>query len=267
MKAAVVQLNSSENKSRNLEIAKRLVRAAAADGAQLVVLPELFNCLGPLTLVQENAESLDGPTATAMRQLADDLSIYLCAGSICERAEIAKRAYNTSLFFGPDGVLVDVYRKQHLFDVQIPGEIQLSESSVMLPGRENVVSDLPPFRIGFATCYDLRFPELFRNLTEQGATVICLPAAFTYVTGKAHWETLVRARAIENQCYFLAANQVGEHSDKLVSFGHSMIDDPWGSIEANLGDEHNSYAVCAIDFEQVVKVRERLPALLHRRIT
>ena len=265
LRVAVVQFTSNGDKSRNMEFAQRLIERAADDGAELVVLPEMFNCLGPFPVVLENAEPLEGPTATAMGQLARRLGIHLCAGSICEQSADPLRGFNTSLFFGPDGRLLAKYRKIHLFEIDIPGQVQISESSAMKAGDEIVICRAFGRNLGFATCYDLRFPELFRQLAERNTEIICFPSAFTKVTGAAHWRTLVRARAIENQCFMLASNQVGQHGEKLESYGHSMIVDPWGVVIAELTTEEEAIAFAEIDLQQLVKVRTILPALQHRK--
>jgi predicted amidohydrolase len=265
IRAAVVQLNSTADKSRNLEIAQQLVSQAAAAGAELVVLPELFNCLGPFPVILQQAETRDGRTSTLMSQLAKQFGLHLCAGSICERTEDPHRGFNTSIFYGPDGIALAKYRKIHLFDVDLPGQVQICESSAMLAGDQVVTCEAFGRTIGFATCYDLRFPELFRQLSSQNVELICFPSAFTKVTGAAHWHALLRARAIENQCYVLASNQVGKHTKQLESYGHSMIIDPWGNVIAELATESAAIAVAEIDFQQLVKVREILPALLHRK--
>lgn len=265
LRVAVTQLRSNVEKPRNLAIAQRLIEQAARAGAELVVLPELFNCLGPFSAILAGAEPLDGPTATAMGQLAKRLGIHLCAGSICERSDNPARGYNTSIFFGPDGTRLAKYRKIHLFDIDLPGQVQVAEPSVMRSGDEVVTCQALGTTFGFATCYDLRFPELFRHLVAQKAELICFPSAFTRVTGTAHWQILLRARAIENQCFVLASNQVGFHTEKLESYGHSMIIDPWGTVLAELTTEEEAIAVAEIDLQQLVKVRTNLPALQHRK--
>lgn len=263
--AAVVQLNSTLNKEANLDCAVRLTKEAARQGAHVIVLPELFNCLGPLASVVAEAESIPGPTTDRMSGLARELGVVLCAGTICERSGSPTQGFNTCLLFDTDGTLAATYRKIHLFDAEIPDQARIAESAHILPGEQVVVATTSAGRVGLATCYDVRFPELFRRLVESGAEIICLPSAFTKVTGAAHWTTLVCARAIENQCFMLAANQVGYHSAEMVSFGHSLIVDPWGSVlaEATSGE---SKVICAtLTQDRLLTVRQQLPALCHRR--
>src|SRR3954454_9210915 len=236
MRAAAVQLNSNENKERNLAKANELTRAAAADGAQLVVLPEKFNVLGTHEDYERGAETLDGPTITWARETADELGIDLVAGSIVERRDGREKLSNTCVHIGPEGDIRAVYRKIHMFDVVVGG-IEYRESASEEPGEEIVLSELGDGeQVGLTVCYDLRFPELFRILAVRGATVITLPAAFTKVTGAAHWEILVRARAIENQAFVVAADQIGS-ADGKESFGGSTIVDPWGTVLARASDE------------------------------
>jgi predicted amidohydrolase len=262
--AAAIQLHAGLNKTENVANATRSIERAAARGAKLVVLPEYFNCLGPLPEVAAQAEAIPGSTSEAMRQLAARLQIVLVAGSICESASSAGRGRNTSLVFGPQGEQLAVYRKRHLFDVSISPELTFEESHWIEPGKS-----LSHFRgnlgnIGQAICYDLRFPELFRELAEQGMQVLAFPSAFSQTTGEAHWEVLLRARAIENQCYVVAANQYGQHSPQFTSYGHSMIVDPWGRIVAQQ-PSGDGIVLAEIDLELVAQVRRDLPALAHRR--
>src|SRR3954454_12585386 len=234
MRAAAVQLNSNENKQRNLASADQLTRAAAGDGAQFVVLPEKFNLLGTHEHYADGAETLDGPTISWARQTAGELGIDLVAGSIVERREGREKFSNTSVHISPDGDIQAVYRKIHMFDVVV-GDVEYKESASEEPGDEIVLSELGDGEpVGLTVCYDLRFPELFRILAIKGATVISLPAAFTKITGEAHWEVLIRARAIENQVFMVAAGQVGVHPENKESYGDSMIVDPWGEVLARV---------------------------------
>jgi deaminated glutathione amidase len=272
MRVAAIQMNSTGDRPRNRAVAERLVRAAAADGAALVVLPEKWNVLGNLEQLAAGAEPLDGPTITWARELARELRIDLIAGSIVEQrtdlGEGAKHA-NTSVHVGPDGELRAVYRKLHLFDVEVAG-VAYRESDGEDPGEEVVTTTLvgrgaePDIELGMAICYDLRFPELFRILTLRGARVLVLPSAFTYATTRDHWEPLLRARAIENQCFVVAANQIGEHAPGKASGGRSLIADPWGTVLATAPDEEG-YALAELDFARQDAIRAKLPALTHRR--
>jgi deaminated glutathione amidase len=262
--SAAIQLHAGLNKAENLACAARLVEEAAAQGAKLVVLPEYFNCLGPLPDVVAQAESIPGPTSEAMGQLAARLQIVLVAGSICERGDSAGRGRNTSLVFGPHGEQLAVYRKLHLFDISLSPELTFEESHWIVPGEcvSHFSSSLG--NIGQAICYDLRFPELFRQLADSGMQVLAFPSAFSQTTGEAHWEVLLRARAIENQCYVVAANQYGQHSPQFTSYGHSMIVDPWGRILASQATG-NGIVLAEVDLERLSQVRSDLPALKHRR--
>ncbi|MGI9094041.1 MAG: carbon-nitrogen hydrolase family protein, partial [Thermoleophilaceae bacterium] len=231
MRAAAVQLNSTEDKGRNLATAERLVRAAAADGAELVVLPEKFNVLGTHQHYVAGAEPLDGRTIGWACELARELGIDLVAGSIVERREGHDKLGNTSVHVGPDGEMRGVYRKIHMFDVTVAGK-EYRESTSQEAGDEIVTSEAEDARLGLTVCYDLRFPELYRILAIQGARVLIVPAAFTRHTGQAHWDTLLRARAIENQAFVVGADQIGVHPPDNESFGGSQILDPWGKVLA-----------------------------------
>src|SRR3954470_14051480 len=264
MRAAAVQLNSNEDKERNLASADELIRAAAGDGAQLVVLPEKFNVLGTHAHYAEGAETLDGRTITWARETAAELGIDLVAGSIVERREGRDKFSNTCVHVSPEGDIRAVYRKIHMFAVVV-GDIEYKESASEEPGEEIVLSELGDGEaLGLTVCYDLRFPELFRILAIKGATVITLPAAFTKITGQAHWEILIRARAIENQAFMVAAGQVGFHPEDKESFGHSMIVDPWGEVLAQVDGDAPGYCVGELDFTRQAEVREKLPSLANR---
>jgi deaminated glutathione amidase len=263
MRAAAIQLNSTDDKARNLGAADRLTRAAAGDGAELVVLPEKFNVLGTHEDYVREAEELDGPTITWARDTARELGIDLVAGSIVERREGRDKLSNTSVHVGPDGEVRAVYRKIHMFDVVVGGQTY-RESESEEPGDEVVLSETAgAVPLGLTVCYDLRFPELFRILAVKGARILTLPAAFTKVTGQAHWEILVRARAIENQAFVVAAGQTGSHPPDKESFGSSMIVDPWGVVLAR-ADEGEAVVAADLDLARQDEVREQLPSLANR---
>ena len=263
MRAAAIQMNSTGDRPRNRATAERLVRAACADGAQLVVLPEKWNVLGTPEQLAAGAEPLDGPSTSWARELARELRIDLVAGSIVELRADGSRA-NTSVHVGPDGEVKAVYRKLHLFDVEVGGVVY-RESDGEDPGEEIVTTTLGDGTVlGMAVCYDVRFPELFRILTLRGARVLALPSAFTLATTRDHWEVLLRARAIEDQCFVVAANQIGEHMPGKASGGRSLIADPWGTVLATAPDEEG-YALAELDFARQDEIRARLPALAHRR--
>jgi predicted amidohydrolase len=263
MRAAAVQLNSTDDKQRNLASADRLTRQAAAEGADLVVLPEKFNVLGTHDDYVEGAETLDGPTIGWARETARELGMDLVAGSIVERREGRDKLSNTSVHVGPDGEVKAVYRKIHMFDVVVGGQ-EYRESESEEPGDELVTSDSADgVPLGLTVCYDLRFPELYRILAIKGARVLTLPAAFTKVTGEAHWEILLRARAIENQAFVVAADQIGNHPPDKQSFGGSMIVDPWGEVLARAPND-DGVAVADLDLARQDEVREQLPSLANR---
>jgi deaminated glutathione amidase len=262
LRVAAVQLNSTDEKSRNLAAAERLVREAAADGAELVALPEKWNLLAGGEGLVAGAEPLDGPSLGAAREWAATLGIHLLAGSISERAEA--KAFNTSVLIGPEGGDLAVYRKIHMFDVDVGG-VAYRESEHEEPGSEIVVAtagELPD--VGMTVCYDLRFPELFRILAVRGARLIAVPSAFTSTTGRDHWEVLLRARAIENQVFVLAPNQSGKAPPHFDSYGHSSIVDPWGNILAT-APEGECFVAADLDLSAQEEVRESLPSLANRR--
>jgi len=265
MRAAAVQLTATEDTAHNLATADRLVREAAAQGAQLVVLPEKWTVLGSDAAMDAGAEPLDGPALTWARDAALELGIDLLAGSIVERREGHERHGNTSVHVGPDGEVRATYRKVHLFDVEVSGRVY-RESDTDEPGEEIVLSELADGSgLGMSVCYDIRFPELYRVLAVRGARVLAVPAAFTAPTTRAHWEPLVRARAIENQCFVVAANQVGRHPGDYESGGRSLIVDPWGAVLAEAGDRGEAVVVADLDFARQDEVRAKLPLLAHRR--
>lgn len=262
---AAVQMNSGADKARNLETATSWIRRAAALGAKLVGLPENFSWMGPEPERPSAAEPLDGPTLSRMAALARELSITLLAGSVLEAGAPGGRLYNTSALFGPDGTRLGVYRKMHLFDVEIGDGATYRESAAVAPGTEVVVADTPVGRVGLSICYDMRFPELYRAMANRGATLVTVPAAFTVMTGKDHWEVLLRARAIENQCYVLAPAQHGRHSERRQTYGHSMLIDPWGLVVARASDGEG-LALGALNMDLLADIRRKLPALSHRRL-
>ena len=264
MRAAAIQLNSTADKARNVEVAERLVRTAAEAGAGIVVLPEKWNLLGSAEDLAEGAESLEsGPTIAAARGWARDLGIHLVAGSIPERAGAGERLFNTSCAIDPDGELVAVYRKIHMFDVDVGG-VRYRESDTEQPGDEIVAARLGEVEVGLTVCYDLRFPELYRILAVRGARVITVPSAFTSTTGRAHWEILLRARAIENQAFVIAPNQSGEAPPNYDSYGNSMIVDPWGVVLARAADGEGVIDA-ELDLARQDEVRDSLPSLANRQ--
>jgi predicted amidohydrolase len=264
LRAAAIQLNTTDDPARNRAAAERLMREAAGSGARLVVLPEKWNRIDEPARMAAEAEALDGPSLTWARELARELRVDLVAGSIVERAEDGDKPYNTSVHVGPDGEVRAVYRKLHLFDVEVEGTVY-RESDEERPGDEIVVSELADGTgLGLTVCYDLRFPELYRILAVRGARVIAVPSAFTLATTRDHWEVLLRARAIEDQAFVIAPNQVGEHATGNRSGGRSMIVDPWGLVLAQAPDGEAA-VIADLDLARQEDVRARLPSLAHRR--
>jgi deaminated glutathione amidase len=264
LRAAAVQLTATPDKARNLQTADRLVRRAAADGARLVVLPEKWSVLGRGADLRAGAEPLDGPAVTWARDAARELGIDLVAGSVSERVDGEDKLRNTSLHIGPDGEIKAVYRKVHMFDVEVDGTVY-RESEHEEPGDDVALSATADgTALGLTVCYDVRFPELYRILAVRGARIVTIPAAFTVPTTRDHWEVLVRARAIEDQCFVIAANQVGEHVEGLRSGGRSMIVDPWGLILAQAADSE-TVITADLDLDAQDAIRTRLPSLANRR--
>ena len=271
--AACVQLRATTDIAHNLDTTEALVRRAAGMGAKLISTPENTPYLGPQFHKVELAESLDGPVGTRLAKLADELDVHLLVGGMAERrilddgAEDKTRCYNTSVLYGPAGDRLGVYRKMHLFDVDVPGGLTIAESDSVAPGEEVVTVDTALGCIGMSICYDLRFPELYRVMVDRGATIIAVPSAFTLTTGKDHWHCLLRARAIETQSWVIAAAQWGMHDDegKRNSYGHSLIIDPWGAVVADKG-QGVGLCLAEIDLDRVTAVRRSIPVRDHRRL-
>jgi deaminated glutathione amidase len=264
MRAAAVQLESTADMGRNLDAAERLVRAAAADGAELIVLPERLDLRGASDDYQRLAEPLDGRPVSWARELARELGIDLVAGSVAERREGHERVANTSVHAGPDGDLKAVYRKIHMFDVEVGG-VEYRESEHSEPADEIVVSQTANGAgLGLSICYDLRFPELYRILALRGARIVTIPANFTRVTGEAHWEVLIRARAIENQVFAIAPGQGNRPGPEGDSYGNSMIVDPWGEVLARAPRQGATFVAADLDLDRQDEIREKLPSLANR---
>jgi predicted amidohydrolase len=256
---------STPDAPANLARADALVRRAAADGAGLVLLPEKWSCLGTREDLLAGAEPLDGPAISWARAIAAELGIDLVAGSIAERVPGADRNANTSVHVAPDGTVRGTYRKIHMFDVTLDG-IRYEESASEAPGEELVTSATAAgVALGLSVCYDLRFPEVFRILALRGARILLVPSAFTWATTLQHWEVLLRARAIEDQCFVIAANQHSEHVPGMRSGGHSMVVDPWGVVLARAGADADAVVLADLDLEGQDAVRASLPSLANRR--
>lgn len=264
--AAVVQMNSTSNAEANWQQARKLVIQAAERGAQFVATPENTNYLGPHEAKVRRAESLEGKTCQQFSNLARELGIHLLLGSFNEKSEAPGRCFNTSVLFGPDGSQLAVYRKIHLFDVDVSPEVRFSESATVQGGSELVAVETEFGAIGLTVCYDLRFPGLYQRLRDLGSEILTVPSAFTLTTGKDHWHPLLRARAIETQCFVLAPAQYGKHDDEGLreSYGHAMIVDPWGQIVAMVADG-SGVALAEIDRGRLESVRASMPVIDHRR--
>ena len=273
---AAVQMTSGEDVDANLERSRELVREAASAGALVVGLPENFAYLGSrgdhkLAIAEElppvgKDEHRDiGPILGAMRALALKTGVWLLLGGFPEKGRNPDRINNTSVLLDPEGMIAAIYRKMHLFDVDVPGGKRFRESDTVEPGGDVVVAPTPWGGLGLSICYDLRFPELYRAHTARGARLIAVPSAFTLETGKDHWHVLLRARAIENQVYLMAPAQVGAHGPSRRSYGHALVVDPWGVIIAECGDQEG-FALARLDFAYQDEIRAALPCLTHRRL-
>lgn len=263
MRAAVVQMNSGADAAENLDAAERLVRRAAADGAELVVMPEKWNLLGPGDVIRAGAEPLDGPSLSAVGAWARELGVWVLAGSIAELASDEGKPYNTSALVSPEGEIRATYRKLHMFDVDV-GEVAYRESESERAGDDLTLATTGELNLGMTVCYDLRFPELYRILALRSADAFAIPSAFTTATGRAHWDVLVRARAIENAAFVLAANQFGHAPPHYDSFGHSCIVGPWGDVLATV-EAGEGHACAELDLGELARVRASVPALANRR--
>jgi deaminated glutathione amidase len=268
MQVAVIQLSSQDDVTLNLERACLWIDRAADAGAKLVTLPENFAFMGEEARKRELAERLDGafpgPILTALSEAAAARGVWILGGGMPEKSDDPSRPYNTSVLVDPQGTVAATYRKVHLFDVSLPDGTSLRESAATSAGSEPVTAEVLGVRFGLSICYDVRFPELYRRLVEQGARVVTVPSAFTLTTGKDHWHALLRARAIENQVYVLAPAQHGKHPRGRQTYGKSLVVDPWGEVIAQCS-EGDGMALAHLDFEYQDRVRNALPALLHRR--
>jgi len=268
LRVAAVQLQSQDDVAQNLVECARLVECAASAGAKLIVLPENFAYFGAEENKRKLAEPLSdpaGPIQRALGEMARKAGAFLVAGGFPEASADVTRPFNTALVFGPAGVLLESYRKIHLFDVALQDGTVLAESSGTSPGQALVTFDIGRFRVGLSICYDLRFPELYRGLVSRGANVLLVPAAFTVHTGKDHWHALLRARAIESQAYVVAAAQWGKHPRGRTSYGHSLVVDPWGSVIAEASDRVGVVSA-DLDLQYLEQVRAAVPCLEHRRL-
>jgi predicted amidohydrolase len=264
VKICAVQMTSGPSREENVAAAVRMIEAAAAEGADLVALPEYFTYLGPEERYGEVAEALDGPTLTHIGALAARLGVLVHAGSLIEPSPHAGKFFNTSVLIDRDGERHGTYRKMHLFDIDVPGEVADQESAFIKAGEELAVVRLPEFAAGMSICFDLRFPELYRSLAAAGAQVLFVPAAFADATGRVHWKVLLQARAIENHAYVVAAGQQGSASGHPM-WGHTMIVDPWGTVLAEHEADGPGFVTADIDVAEVGRRREQVPVLSVRR--
>jgi deaminated glutathione amidase len=267
MRVALCQMRSGEEVEENLRLAEKLVKEAADGGTDIAALPEMFTYLGSATGRIAAAEPVPGPTTERLAAIARERRIWVLGGSVIESDD--DRVYATSVLLDRDGELVARYRKVHLFDVDLPGQPRFRESSTFTPGDQLVTHDTDAGRIGLSICYDLRFPELYRGLMVMGAEVLFVPAQFQHETGKDHWEVLLRARAIENQCFVVAPGQWGTFGDPEKgrrSYGNSMVVDPWGRVLVRAPDEGDGVWFADLDMAELRRIRQVLPALQHRRL-
>jgi predicted amidohydrolase len=265
IKVAAVQLTSGSDPAANVDSAIELVLDAANQGATYIQLPEYFNYLGPAKGFAAVAETVPGPTTARLAETARARGVTIHIGSMLETSEVAGKCYNTGVVLDPAGQIAATYRKTHLFDIDVPGEVVYRESDVIEPGQQLVVVDVAGFKLGMSICFDLRFPEMYRRLAVNGATVLAIPASFAVPTGIAHWEVLVRARAIENHAFVVAAAQVGTTAEGIATYGHSMIVGPWGEVLAQALAGGRDVLVATLDMAQVARRRSQIAVLDLRR--
>jgi len=263
--AAAVQMSSGSDPASNVESALELIRRAARQGATYIQLPEYFNYLGPVENYEMVAESIPGPTTKRFGALAKEHGVTVQLGSVLEISSTPGKFFNTSVILGHSGHVTATYRKAHLFDIDVPGEVAFKESTAITAGDELVVAACPGFDLGVSVCFDLRFPEMYRALCMKGATILAIPAAFNANTGRAHWEVLVRARAIENHVFVVAAAQVGTTVEGIATFGHSMIVGPWGDVLAESASDGEDVLVATLDLDEVDRRRSQIDVVHLRR--
>lgn len=256
-------MSATDDRDQNLETAERLAAGAAAEGADLIVLPEMFNVFGSADVLAAGAEPLDGPTMQWASSFASKHGAWLVAGSFTEQIEGTEKHHNTSCLFDPDGDRVAEYRKVHLFDNEVPGAAY-RESETVVPGDAIVVTEAAGHKLGMVVCYDIRFPEIFRAETLAGAELVSMPMAFMERTGRDHLDPLMRARAIENEIFVIVADQLGHAGQNIEFFGHSAIIDPWGTVLAR-APERESFVVADLDFAMQAELRGQLPVIKNRR--
>jgi deaminated glutathione amidase len=263
-RVAAVQMTSTEDRERNLGVAEYLARRAVDAGSSLVAFPEHFSFFPGDASIPRSAEMLEGPLTRWLRNLATELGCYLLAGSFLEKIPRSRKTYNTSVLVGPTGEILAAYRKLFLFDTRTAGPGASCESRTTAAGDRPMTVDTPLGKLGLSVCYDLRFPELYRHMALDGARVLLVPSAFTEETGRHHWMPLLRARAIENQCWVVAPAQAGRHHSRRASHGHTAVIDPWGDVVALL-ERGEGVLSAEIDFEKLEKIRESYPCIDHVR--
>jgi deaminated glutathione amidase len=264
MRVGLCQINSQADKEANISRAEELIDEAASRGARLITLPEYVDYLGADEAKDGIAERIPGPTTDRFAAKAKQHNAYILGGSIIEESEMPGKFYNTSTLFNPQGELIATYRKIHLFDIDITGNVSANESNRILPGDQIVTAEVDGHKVGLTICYDLRFPELYRLLALEGAEIMFVPAAFTEFTGKDHWHTLLKARAVENQCFVVAPGQFGPHGEGKKCYGHSLAVDPWGTFLADAPNQEG-VVIAELDFEYLNKIRTQVPSLANRR--
>ncbi|NQY73961.1 MAG: carbon-nitrogen hydrolase family protein [Candidatus Margulisbacteria bacterium] len=265
LSVALVQCDSGPNKEDNLSKAVSFCMEAISKGATFILLPELFNIRSDTISVEQRAENIPGPSLGPLMKLAKEKSVFILAGSLCESSSTPKKCYNTSVLINSNGSISCTYQKIHLFDACV-GETKIMESRTFLPGKQPILSTVQDWKVGLSICYDLRFPELYRHYSRHNAHILTVPASFTTPTGEAHWEVLLKARAIENQCYVLAPNQVGIGARGVPTYGNSMIIDPWGKICARGTGDKEEVILAELEMDVLHQVRNTFPVLSHRQL-
>lgn len=260
MKVAVIQLNSTADKNDNIRRASFFVKEAIKRQAQFILLPEIFNFRGVCSKKHLIAEEIPGESSTPFIQIAKQHKVFILLGSVYERIKNSLKVYNTSVLIGPSGKILKKYRKIHLFQARINQRV-IDETQSFVPGKTPVLTKIKSFKVGLSICYDLRFPEIYRRYSKEGAGVLVVPSCFTQKTGQAHWHTLLKARAIENSCFVLAPNQCGQDHQGMFAFGHSLIINPWGDILAQASADQEEIINADISLEEIKRVRQILPGL------
>ncbi len=266
LKTALIQLASGPDKAANLEKSLTYTQQAITKGATLIVLPEVFNWRGKDWDPDTIPEPIPGPSTRPFQSMAATHRCTIVLGSLYEKSSDPAKSYTTTVVIAPDGGIAATYRKQHLFDVTLADGTAIRESDRFLPGDHPVLTTINGIPTGLSICYDLRFPELYRDYAQKGAKLLLIPSAFTAPTGQAHWETLVRARAIENQCFVLAPNQTGTGGTGVPSFGTSLAVDPWGALLAKASETKEETHLVTLDFQKLEEIRRTFPVLSHRRL-